>query len=82
MACPACDYFIPKESMRGQLLEVDERAAHMFVVNNGPAGQRGGQDLWGWVPSSVRRRVPWLPGPSPSTIIAAGTVPVLDTTRV
>ena len=63
-------------------MAVDERAAHVFVVNNGPAGQRGGQDLWGWVPASVRRRVPWLPGPSPSTIIAAGTVTVLDTARV
>jgi YVTN family beta-propeller protein len=63
-------------------MAVDERTAHVFVVNNGSTGQRGGQDLWGWVPAAVRRRVPWLPGPSPSTIIAAGTVTVLDTARV
>lgn len=63
-------------------MAVDERTARVFVVNSGPAGQRGGQDLWGWVPTSVRRWVPWLPGPSPSTIIAAGTVTVLDTARV
>jgi YVTN family beta-propeller protein len=63
-------------------MAVDERAAHMFVVNSGPAGQRSGQALWGWVPASVRRRVPWLPGPSPSTIVAAGTVTVLDAARL
>jgi YVTN family beta-propeller protein len=63
-------------------MAVDEHTARVFVVNSGPAGERGGQDLWGWVPASVRRRVPWLPKPSPSTIIAAGTVTVLDTARV
>ena len=63
-------------------MAIDERTARVFVVNSGPTGTREGLDLWGWLPSSMRRWITWLPGPPPSTIIAAGTVTVLDTSRV
>ncbi len=58
---------------------VDARRGHAFVVNNG--GPVRAHDAWGWVPSWLRRALPFLPRASGATRQAPSSITVLDTTR-
>jgi DNA-binding beta-propeller fold protein YncE len=58
---------------------VDARRGRAFVVNNG--GPVRAHDAWAWVPSWLRRALPFLPRASESTRQAPSSITVLDTTR-
>jgi YVTN family beta-propeller protein len=59
---------------------VDERAGRAFVLNLG--GTVHVTDAWAWLPSWLRRRLPFVPRQAPGARTVGGSVTVLDTTRL
>jgi len=60
-------------------VDVDARNHRALVFNMG-GGTTGAPDPWGWIPSSARQRLPFLPRPRTRT--APGSVTVLDTSKL
>jgi DNA-binding beta-propeller fold protein YncE len=58
---------------------LDARTGRAVVVDHG--GTRRLPDPWSWVPSGVRRRIPFLPPPRMGTQTDPATASVLATTR-
>jgi DNA-binding beta-propeller fold protein YncE len=63
----------------GGLIAVDERAGRAFVTTYGRRVVRP-LDPWAWIPSSLRRRLPFLPAP-PAPRFAAASVTMIDATQ-
>jgi len=61
------------------IVAVDARNHRALVFNMG-GGTTGAPDPWGWIPSSARRRLPFLPRPRTRT--APGSVTVLDISKL
>ena len=59
-------------------LMIDEQAGHAIVVNNG--GTVRADDAWGWAPTWLRQRLPFLPPPVGIHTVSA-SVSVLDATH-
>jgi DNA-binding beta-propeller fold protein YncE len=57
---------------------VDERTERVFVTDVG--GVTGASGTWPWLPTSLRRWVPFLPEQQPSTRIIPAGVSVLNAT--
>jgi DNA-binding beta-propeller fold protein YncE len=55
---------------------IDERTGHAFVVSSG--GILSSADSWGWVPSPLRRWLPFLPPPGVRRRIIPGSVSTVD----
>jgi DNA-binding beta-propeller fold protein YncE len=64
----------------GGLIAVDERAGRAFVTTYGRRVVRP-VDPWAWVPSSLRRRLPFLPTPPAPHVAAPVSVTVIDATQ-
>jgi DNA-binding beta-propeller fold protein YncE len=63
----------------GGLIAVDERAGQAFVTTYGRRVVPP-LDPWAWIPSSLRRRLPFLPAP-PAPHFAAASVTMIDATQ-
>jgi YVTN family beta-propeller protein len=59
---------------------VDERAGRALVLNLG--GTVHVPDAWTWLPSRLRRLLPFVPRQAPGARMVGGSVTVLDTTRL
>jgi YVTN family beta-propeller protein len=59
---------------------VDERAGRALVLNLGGTVQV--TDVWTWLPSWLRQRLPFLPRPGSGARTVGGSVTVLDTARL
>jgi hypothetical protein len=61
---------------------VDRQRGRLFVANAGTYGLRHLNDLWGWLPGWLRRRLPLPPAPQPHPFRVPASVSVLDTTHL
>ena len=61
-------------------IAVDETAGRALVVNTG--GMVHAMDTWGWIPSQLRRHLPFVPGETASMYNVPGSVTLLDLSRL
>lgn len=60
------------------MMALDERTERILVVDNG--GSVPSPDAWGWLPASLRRRLPFVPS-SPRPRVVPPSVTMLDASR-
>jgi hypothetical protein len=63
------------------MVAVDEASARLFVVNTN-SGCSPQTDDWAWIPGSVRHRLSCVPEPPTPQCNLAGSVTVVDTSRL
>jgi len=59
---------------------IDQRCQRALVFNGG--GALPVPDPWGWLPTALRQRLPFIPAPSSGARIAPGSVTIIDTSRL
>lgn len=59
---------------------IDQRRQRALVFNGG--GALPVPDPWGWLPTALRQRLPFIPAPSSGARIAPGSVTIIDTSRL